>query len=175
MDKRDRQVADIFGLSYRLYRELKENSYRWRVLAPASLQVIENAVDGHWSVEKTAEWLDGQPQEAAQCLRRYRMSEALESGANAAERITKAIASWLSQFEDLSKPQREALTQDLALTLGNQLDWAAQQGHTLAQVAEQLEPKDSFDSAKDPFTRDAEVKAKPKEEEPRRWGPMWKD
>jgi len=175
MDARDRHIADVFGLPHRVYRERKTSEYRWRVLAPASLQIIEDAVNGLWSVEKTAEWLDAAPQDAALCLRRYRMSKEIELGKDAAGRIHKAIASWLSQFDDLSRERREALAKDLGMTIGNQLDWAAGQGQTLSQVAESLEPREE-EAAETGTQMKIETGLKRTDEEkPPSWGPQWKD
>jgi hypothetical protein len=174
LDKQERQVADIFGLPHRLYREFKTSSYRWSHLAMASLEVVEKSIAGNWSVEKTAEWLDATPIEAAQCLKRYAMSKEIESQPNPAGRIHQAIASWLSRFDELSKSERQKMAQDLGLQLANQLDWAVEQGLTLAEVAKELEPKDAIEKDDQSFTKDGLQQAK-SDPEPPRWGPAWKD
>jgi hypothetical protein len=139
-----------------------------------SLQVVEKSVEGNWSVEKTAEWLDATPTEAAECLKRYVMSKEIENQPDPAGRIHQAISSWLSRFDELSKSERQKLAQDLGLQLANQLDWAVEQGLTLAEVAKQLEPKDAIENSDQGFAKDALQQAK-NDTEPPRWGPAWKD
>jgi hypothetical protein len=167
----DRHIADMLGLPHRLYRELKPTSYRWSTLAPANLKVLEKALDERWSMEKTADHLDGTAAEAEICLKRYRMSLYIDQGKDAGDRICRAVASWLSRFEELSKTERETLAKDLALHLANQLDWADEKGHTLRQVADLLEPKVA---PEEELRGKVEVDGKALTSPPK-WGPQWKD
>lgn len=182
----DRHVADMLGLPHRLYRELKPTGYRWSHLAPANHAVVVRALDERWSVEKTADYLDATVSEAEACLQRYRMSLYIEQGKDAGDRICRAVASWLSRFEELSKAERENLAKDLALHLANQLDWAAEKGHTLRQVADLLEPKVDLEAElrgeveKKVDNHGETLRAMPKDdpnlrEPPPKWGPQWKD
>ena len=187
----DRLVADVFGLPHRVYRLWKASSYRWQALAPASMKWISEAATQHWSIEKTAEWLDGTLEEAAACLRRYQMAESVNQGVSGGERIRLQIAEWLKRFDGLTENERANLARELGHSLANELDRVAEAGGDLKQIAVELEPDQSLLDPDGPIqpldhwkkAEDVPTKKEfppfPKQgdgTEPERgsWGPQWK-
>jgi hypothetical protein len=170
-------------MSHRQYRACKDANYRYKVLAPTTLLYAEKAVEERWSIERAAEWMDASVHEAAECLGRYRMSREIEQGKDIAQRLERAFAQWLTRFEDLSKTQRESLAKELNLHVANQLDWAAEQGKSLQEVAEALEPvfdlhaEDEAKPAESSPKLDLNSLFKPRgdQDKPPTWGPSWKE
>jgi hypothetical protein len=127
--------------------------------------------------------MDASVAEATVCLGRYRMSREIEKGKDISQRMELAFTHWLSRFEDLSKSQREFLAKELNLHVANQLDWASEQGKTLREVADALEPEIDLhaeDEVKAPESKpklDLNSLFKPRDEQdkPPTWGPAWKD
>ena len=163
-------AADVFRKSYRQFLALKPTQYRWNHLAPQSVGHIQEAVDKHWSVEKLADYLHCDPDEAAACLRRFHMSKKVNAKDTTAGRVREAVFEWMAEVAgvaDLDEKTRRKLADDLAKMLGNQLFVAAQAKEDLLKLSMELEGKEALDNPA--------PKGKPSGEEPPKWGPQWKD
>lgn len=157
----DKLTADAFGKSYREFLELKPTHVRWSKLAPQSLEYLREAQERNWSMEKLGDYLHCPKDEAEICLRRYAMSKKVNGKENPAERIRQAFYEWTARFGDDEKA-REAWARELSLLVANQLHAAALEGGDLLALSGDLEG--------------AAPEAPPKKtEEPRKWGPQWKD
>jgi chromosome condensin MukBEF MukE localization factor len=131
---------------------------------------IQEAVDKHWSVEKLADFLHCDPDEAAACLRRFHMSKKVNAKETTAGRMREAVFEWMAEVAgvaDLDEKTRRKLADDLAKMLGNQLFVAAQANEDLLKLSMELEGKEAADAAL--------PKEKPSGEAPPKWGPQWKD
>jgi hypothetical protein len=165
MTLEDRLAADAFGKSYREFLELKPTHIRWSRLAPQALVHLGEAQERKWSMEKLADYLGSDAEEAGECYRRYLMSKKVNAKETAAERIRQGFFEWTSRFGDDTK-ERERWAAELALLVANQLHAGGLAGEKLEAVAAALEGVSTEVEAK------PEVKA---EAEPRKWGPQWKD
>lgn len=92
------------------------------------------------------------------------MSERVNAGKDTPDRLNRLFAEWLARF-DLDEAERRELSRDLSRLLSSQLHVAAESGESLADLIEGLEKVEG--GAKSPD--------KPASEEPRAWGPQWKD
>ena len=99
----DRLVADVFQKSYREYLALKPIHYRWSKLAPQSIGFLDEANGQNWSSEKIADYLNCSPEEAEASLRRYRVSQKVNSHNSTPERIREAFFEWLGGVVDLDE------------------------------------------------------------------------
>ncbi len=163
-------AADVFRKSYRQFLALKPAHYRWNHLAPQSVGHIQEAVDKHWSVEKLADYLHCDPDEAEACLRRFHMSKKVNAKDTTAGRVREAVFEWMAEVAgvaDLDEKTRRKLADDLAKMLGNQLFVAAQANEDLLKLSMELEGKEAVGAAV--------PKEKPSGEAPPKWGPQWKD
>ena len=162
MTVEDCLIADVFGLTYREFSEVKSTHYKWRLIAPAALENLRRAHSELWSVEKLAEHLNSDPEEAAHSLRRYLMSERVNQGRNGAERISILFQEWLNRFEPDVR-ERKTLARDLSRLLSSQLHFAAQSGEKLEGIVLDLEKvEEGGASAKEEGGKSP-------------WGPAWKD
>ena len=155
-------MADVFGLTYREFSEVKPTHYKWRLVAPAALENLRRAHSELWSVEKLADHLNSDPEEAGNSLRRYLMSERVNQGRNGAERISILFQEWLDRFEP-DVHERKVLARDLSRLLSSQLYFAAQSGEKLEEIVLALEKMGDGDE----FEKDKNGKSP--------WGPAWKD
>jgi hypothetical protein len=165
MTLEDRLAADAFGKSYREFLELKPTHVRWSKLAPQALEFLQEAHDRKWSMEKLGDYLHGTAEEAELCLRRYVMSKKVNARENPAERIKEAIFEWTARFGDDDK-ERAAWARELSMMIANQLHAAALSKQELLQVSLELEGVSAEPEAPSPEAR---------QDEPRKWGPQWKD
>jgi hypothetical protein len=163
----DRLAADVFLKSYRQFLALKHTHYRWSHLAPQSVGHLQEAVDGHWSVEKLADYLHCEPDEAEACLKRFNMSKKVNAKDTTAGRLREAVFEWIGEVADLDEKTRRKLADDLAKKVGNQLYVAARANEDLLKLSMELEGKEALDSPV--------PKEKPAAEAPPKWGPQWKD
>jgi hypothetical protein len=161
MSLEDKLTADAFGKSYREFLALKPTHVRWNKLAPQALEYLRQAEEHKWSMEKLGDYLHCPKDEAEICLRRYVMSKKVNGKEKPAERIRQAFYEWTARFGDDEKV-REAWARELSLLVANQLHAAALEGGDLLKISDELEGV-----APEPPA------AKP--EEPRKWGPQWKD
>lgn len=92
------------------------------------------------------------------------MSERVNAGKDTPERLNRLFAEWLARF-DLDESERKELSRDLSRLLSSQLHVAAESGESLTDLIEGLEKVEG--GAKRPD--------KPASEEPRAWGPQWRD
>ncbi len=154
----ERYAADVFGLTYREFAEAKTAHYKWRIIAPEAVQNLRRAHAEQWSAEKLADYLNSDVEEARQSLWRYVMSEHVNQGQTAAERISLLFQEWMIRWEPDAR-ERKLLARDLSRLLSSQLDVAAQSGESLEGVAQGLEEalSDREDGGKTA------------------WGPGWKD
>ena len=153
----DRYAADVFGLTYREFAEVKNTHYKWRVIAPAAVENLRKAHAERWSVEKLADYLHGDVEEARQSLKRYVMSEKVNQGNGSAERIFILFQEWLDRWEPDAR-ERKILARDLSRLLTSQLQVAVESGENLEEIIQSLE--------KDPVVP---------VDRPRQQGPQWKD
>ncbi|MDB5106140.1 MAG: hypothetical protein JWP91_3829 [Fibrobacteres bacterium] len=163
----DRLAADVFRKSYRQYLALKPTHYRWSHLAPQSIRHLQESVDKNWSVEKLADYLYCEPDEAEACLRRFNMSKKVNAKDTTAGRLREAVFEWIGEVADLDEKTRRKLSDDLSKMVGNQLFIAAQAKEDLLKLSMELEGKEAVDSPT--------PKEKPPAAEPPKWGPQWKD
>jgi hypothetical protein len=161
MTLEDKLAADAYGKSYREFLELKPTHVRWGKLAPQSLEHFRAAQEHNWSMEKLSDYLHCPKDEAEICLRRYAMSKKVNEKENPADRIRQAFYEWTARFGDDQK-EREAWAGELSLLMANQLHAAALEGKELLKLSKDLEGAPPEETAK-------------KAEEPRKWGPQWKD
>jgi hypothetical protein len=163
----DRYAADVFRKSYRRYLELKPTHYRWSHLAPQSVGHLQEAVDRHWSVEKLADYLHCQPDEAAACLKRYIMSKKTNAKPTTAARLRQAVSEWIGGVAEVDEKTRERMADELARMVGNQLFLAARAKEDLAALSRELEGEESGSAPASPPA--------PAGDPPPKWGPQWKD
>jgi hypothetical protein len=164
----DRLAADVFGLTYREYAAVRDEDYRLRLIAPEAVSLIRQGRGERWSVEKLADYLHTDVEEAALRLRRFAMSERVNAGQDTPKRLSRLFAEWLARF-DLDEGERKELSQDLSRLLSSQLHVAAESGESLQDLIEGLEksrePKSGFGlDGHDPDLAP-----------PKAWGPQWKD
>jgi hypothetical protein len=166
----DRLAADVFRKSYRQFLALKPTHYRWNHLAPQSVGHIQEAIDKHWSVEKLADYLHCEPDEAAACLRRFHMSKKVNAKDTTAGRVREAVFEWMADVADFDEKTRRKLSDDLAKMLGNQLFVAAQAKEDLLKLSMELEGKEALDAPAPKEKPSGEAPSSPP-----KWGPQWKD
>ncbi|HKP97898.1 MAG TPA: hypothetical protein VJ385_19335 [Fibrobacteria bacterium] len=157
----------MFRKSYRRFLELKPTHYRWSHLAPQSVGHLQEACDGHWSVEKLADYLHCAPDEAEACLRRFNMSKKVNGKDTTAGRLRQAAFEWIGEVADLDEKTRLHLADGLAKMVGNQLFVAAQAKEDLMKLAMELEGAEDGAAPKSA--------PKPAGEDAPKWGPQWKD
>jgi hypothetical protein len=168
MSREDRLAADVFGKSYREYLALKPTHYRWSHLAPQGVGLLEEAADRNWSNEKIADFLHCDVEEAAACLRRYKVSRKVNAKESEAERLKQALAEWVGMqpgMEDAGEAEKRRRAGELSLIVANHLHAAALAREDLMKLSRELEGAEER----------AEKAAEPPPEEPKRWGPQWKD
>ena len=158
----DRLAADVFGLTYREFAEVKNTHYKWRVIAPAAVENLRKAHAELWSMEKLADYLHSDVQEARQSLKRYVMSEKVNQGNGSSERIFILFQEWLDRWEPDVR-ERKILARDLSRLLASQLQVAVESGENLEGVILGLE--------KDPGPSTGSGTGRPLREH----GPQWKD
>ena len=164
MTLEDKLAADAFGKSYREFLALKPTHVRWSKLAPQAVLYLREAQERHWSMEKLSDYLHGTAEEAEVCFRRFVMSKQVNEREGTAERIRQAFFEWTGRFSEDEK-EREHYARELALLVANQLHSAALSGEELDRISLDLEgagQEPGKESGKPP-------------EEPRKWGPQWKD
>jgi hypothetical protein len=157
----------VFRQSYRRYLALKPAHYRWSHLAPQSIRHLQEAVDGNWSVEKIADYLHCEPDEADACLRRYKMSKRVNAKESTAGRVRQAVFEWIGEVAELDEKTRSKLAEELTNRIGDQLFVAAQSKEDLMALAKALEGEEEPAAP--------ESKPEPRADEPPKWGPQWKD
>lgn len=164
----DRLTADVFQKSYREYLALKPTHYRWSGLAPQSVRYLQEAVEKHWSVEKVADYLHCDAQEAEGCRRRYVVSKKVNEKDGTAARIRQAFFEWTSGVVETDEKARHALASELSKIVANQLYAASVSKEDLQGISKELEG-DSVSNPPEPKPFDsAGGKGSP-------WGPHWKD
>ena len=161
ISQHDRYAADVFGLTYREFAEVKPRLYKWRVLAMEAVTHLRHAVNELWSHEKLAEYLHSNAEDAAIRLRRFKMSEKVNAGKNGSERILSLFMEWLIPLEKDDR-ERKILAKDLSRLLASQLQLAMASGEKLEDLANGLEGEDA------PQLGPADPGKKP-------WGPQWKE
>jgi hypothetical protein len=168
MSREDRLAADVFGKSYREFLALKPTHYRWSHLAPQGVALLEQAEEGSWSHEKIADFLHCEVDEAAACLRRYKVSRKVNAKGSESERLKQALAEWVGQqpgMEDAGEAEKRRRAEELALIVANHLHAAALAREDFMKLSRELEGAEDRE----------EKAAEPPKDEPRRWGPQWKD
>jgi len=158
---KDRYASDVFGLTYREFIEAKTTHYKWRLIVPEAVENLRRAHAEQWSLEKLADYLNSSVEEARQSLGRYIMSERVNQGQTAAERIALLFQEWMTRWESDPR-ERKLLARDLSRLLSSQLDVAARSGENLESIVHGLEKTGLPDPA-------AEGTGKAS------WGPGWKD
>ena len=134
----DRYAADVFGVTYREFAEIKNTHYKWRVIAPEAVENLRKAHAELWSVEKLADYLHSNVEEARQSLKRYVMSEKVNQGNGSAERISILFQEWLDRWEPDAR-ERKILARDLSRLLASQLQAGAESGENLESIILGLE------------------------------------
>lgn len=163
----DRLAADVFRKSYREFLILKPTHYRWFELAPQSIRHLQEAEDKHWSVEKIADYLHCDPEEAADCRRRFIVSKKVNAKDTTAARIRQGFVEWLGGAMELDEKAKENLAGELSKIVANQLYGAALAREDLMGVSVELEGAETKPvKPKPPSDRDASGS---------KWGPQWKD
>ncbi len=169
----DRLAADVFQKSYRQYLALKPTHYRWYELAPQSVRHLQEAEDRHWSVEKIADYLHCEPEEAAACQRRFIMSKKVNAKDTTAARIRQGFFEWIGGVMELDEKAKENLAVELSQIVANQLYGAALAHEDLMKLSLALEGKEGkgeeagkVAAPKPPVSKDGP---------PSQWGPQWKD
>lgn len=169
MSREDRLAADVFGKSYREFLALKPTHYRWSHLAPQGVALLEEAAERNWSHEKIADFLHCEVEEAAACLRRYKVSRKVNAKGSEAERLKQALAEWVGMqpgMEDAGEAEKGRRAQELASIVANHLHAAALSQEDFMKLSRELEGAEDGAGG---------GTAQPPPEEPRRWGPQWKD
>jgi hypothetical protein len=164
----ERLAADVFGLTYREYAASRDEDYRLRLIAPEAVRTLGASRQQRWSLEKLADYLHTDTDEAAMRLRRFLMSERVNAGRDTPQRLSRLFAEWLARF-DLDEGERRELSRDLSRLLSSQLHVAAESGETLQDLIDGLEKSEGGPGA------GPGGKPTPRDEEPRAWGPQWKD
>lgn len=159
-----RVAADVFGLTYREHAAARETDYRWRLVAPEAVEHLRRADRERWSSEKLADYLHTDAAEASFRLGRFKMSERVNAGAGTPQRLNLLFREWLARFEP-DAGERKELARDLSRLLSSQLHRAAEAGETLGDLIDGLEKAEGGDAGG----------SVPRQEEPRSWGPQWKD
>ena len=157
----DRYAADVFGLTYREFLEIKPTHYRWNKIAPETVEMIRSSLQEKWSKEKLADQLACTVAEVAISLERFKMSENVNQKQNGQERIRQLFHDWLGRF-DPDESEKKRLSIDLARLLASQLQLSMAQGETLEDLALGLEGEEN-DSKPQPGSAG------------NHWGPQWKD
>lgn len=163
----DRLAADVFGRPYREMPRLKAGHYRWSHLAPQSVAHLQEACDFNWSAEKLADYLHCDADEAAACLRRFKMSKRINGKPTTAARLRQAAFEWIGGVAEMDDAAKTRLAEDLARLIGNQLYLAAEAGEDLRAISGELEGTGSpGEIAERPPERGGPASP---------WGPQWKD
>lgn len=170
----DRMAADVFGKSYREYLELKPTHFKWSRLAPQCVEMLRDAYEGKWSVEKVADYLNSGTDEAEASRRRYAVTRKVNSGEvlGEAERLKRALGEWIGMqpgMEELGEAERRRRAGELALVVANHLFAAGRAGTDLMKLSRELEGESAEDAAK----RLPSPKDPP--DGTAKWGPQWKD
>ncbi len=179
LTNRDHFVAEVFGLSYQRYLLQKEQSYRWRVLAPKCVEYIEKAERENWSHEKLSAFIDADEKDCIVLRRRFRMTEkikATQSENSWGEGLRRGLEEWFTRFEELSESQRKSLSEELCRFFSNRLaDAGDKSALELSQAAEKADssilPLKNIDLSKIDFSKNAQSLDKGNKS----WGPSWKD
>ncbi len=166
----DRLSADVFGLAYREYLLLKSTHYKWSHLAPQAVEHLRKAHGFNWSLEKLADYLSSTPSEASEFLKRYIVSEKINSTRTAADAIRKAFKEWAARFEDLSEAEREACSNELSQIVSNRLFAAFRDGSSLESLSLELEPQEPSSNGNQ---RQAGINGDAGKSTT--WGPQWRD
>ena len=145
---------------------MKPIHYRWSKLAPQSIGFLDEANGQNWSSEKIADYLNCSPEEAEASLRRYRVSQKVNSHNSTPERIREAFFEWLGGVVDLDEKAKRGLAGELASIVANQLYAAAQAQEDLLQISSGLESSPAITPAVQP-------PASAEGDSPQ-WGPQWK-
>ena len=124
----------------------------------------------NWSVEKLADYLHCEPDEAADCLKRYHMSKKVNAKDTTAGRVREAVFEWIGEVADLDEKMRRKLSDHLAKMLGNQLYVAALAKEDLLKLSIELEGKEAADASAPKKKSSEETPSSPP-----KWGPQWKD
>jgi hypothetical protein len=172
----DRLAADVFGLTYREYAAFRAEDYRLRLLAPDAVRNLRQGQAQRWSPEKLADYLNTDAPDALFRLRRFSMSERVNAGRDTPERISRLFAGWLERF-DLGEGERKDLARDLSRLLSSQLQVAAGNGESLADVIDELEKAEGGSPA-NPSTGSGTAAggaADATDPNPKPWGPQWRD
>jgi hypothetical protein len=163
----DRIAADVFQKSYREFLEIKPTHYRWFELAPQSIRHLQVAEEKHWSMEKIADYLHCELEEAIACQRRFTVSKKVNSKDTTAARIREGFFQWIGGIVDMDEKGRQALADELAKLVANQLYTAALAKEDLLKLSNDLEGN----SDKAPEAKPSA----PQDSSPSKWGPQWKD
>lgn len=134
---------------------------------------IRESVEKNWSVEKLADYLHCEPDEAAACLKRYHMSKKVNAKDTTAGRVREAVFEWMAEVADLDEKTRRKLSDDLAKMVGNQLYAAALAKEDLLKLSMELEGKEAADAPAPKKKPSDEAPSSPSS--PSKWGPQWKD
>ncbi len=163
----DRLIADVFQKSYREFLLIKPTHYKWNYLAPQTIEYLKQAQVEFWSIEKVADYLHCEVEEAIDCQRRFSMSQKINSKNTTATKIHQGIVEWLGGIADLDEKTKNNFADELSKILANQLFLAAQGEESLLKVSRDLEgAEDSISLSQN----EKEIEDKPKN-----WGPQWKD
>ena len=79
---------------------------------------IRESCEKHWSVEKLADYLHCAPDEAEACLRRFKMSEKVNSKDTTAARLRQAVFEWTGEVSDADEASRKKWADALAKLIG---------------------------------------------------------
>lgn len=175
-DPDPRLAADVFGLTYREYAAARDEDYRLRLIAPEAIRTLGVALRQRWSLEKLADYLHTDTDEAAMRLRRLLMSERVNAGRDTPERLSRLFAEWLATknfARDLDEGERKELSRDLSRLLSSQLHVAAESGETLQDLIDGLEKSEGRGAG--PSTSSGTGQDRSHDSGPRAWGPQWKD
>jgi hypothetical protein len=163
----DRLAADVFQKSYRGFLALKPTHYRWSELAPQSVQYLGEAEEEQWSIEKIADYLHCEPDEAKACQRRFRVSKKVNEKENTAGRIKQGIHEWLGTIVEMDEMGKRALVNELSKIVANQLYAAALSQEDMLKLSIELEGMEPKLPKPKP--------AGSSEMDSSKWGPQWKD
>ncbi|HLP40333.1 MAG TPA: hypothetical protein VK465_02395 [Fibrobacteria bacterium] len=169
MSADDRMIADVFAKSYREYLEIRPTHYRWTHLAPQSLEVLREAEECNWSLEKIADYLHCEVEEAEGCLRRYVVSKKVNARDTESLRLRQALAEWVGTQpggEELVEKERWEKAGELAAIVANHIHAAALAGEDFMKLSKDLEPED---------VSSGPGRGQSPDQGGRTWGPQWKD